>query len=242
MSLAVLILCGAASVISSEERLEVVHGTFTEEIRPERQVSGGVRAGLFARTNSIKVRVSELRIHLPANPPKSVCVSVSTRDGAYKADAQYDVSGRGPGTYLLDFPTSYHETLEKKGVDEIAVLARLADNCDEPQRSQYAVISWGEVASMREVVVQLNTGLDRTWVSLRHGRDGAEKQRIACSKVAEDERRTIFDTLCVLQVPDSCFGQGSSATQVGDCLEDTVIHRSRNARERPPVKLPISLP
>ena len=138
---------------------------YTEEI----PVSGGLRVGLMNDTDG---KINDPRVVyalIPSASAASLCVEISSQDGRYSANLEYDVSNTDSGWRPLTIPTEKHSELSGYDRDGLVVLANLSASCDG-STGTLIVTSWEEQAAGGDgdvgehVYVYLNSRIPTTIV------------------------------------------------------------------------------
>jgi hypothetical protein len=123
-------------------------------------VAGGEVVGVMTFPPAPRADVSGLTAFLPATGRSALCVSVSSRDGRYRAYAEYDVVTASPGRYRLTFPTRYRSALEQylAADTDVAVLAELKDRCSLDDHAEAIVVTaWGSGSSPSSGEILINS-------------------------------------------------------------------------------------
>lgn len=115
---------------------------YTEEI----PVSGGLRVGLM---NDKDGKIKDPRVVyalIPSASAASLCVEISSQDGRYSANLEYDVSNTDSGWRPLTVPTKKRNELSDYDRAGLVVLANLSASCDG-STGTIIVTSWEKRAA-----------------------------------------------------------------------------------------------
>lgn len=224
---AVLLLHLAWPLAAQEEALEgrILKEQWVQDVA----VSGGVRVGIMASPAAALVDPDHFTVYLPDVPGARVlCVEISSRDGRYSAAIEYDLTGVGAGPHRLGLRNAqYRGELGTYAQAELAVLARLREECGAPGESEdpFVVAGWGAERGVTTVTVLLNSRVPAEVVGEVEGRMAF---RVPCSDL--EGGTTTFNLRCDLD-----------GTLLTPTTELYVVRR-RGTRTLAPVALPLRLP
>ncbi len=196
---------------------------FTEDV----PVSGGVRVGIMSGATDVLVDPSGLRVFLGASDSPRLCVDILSVDGRYSAHLEYDVAGRAPGPYLLQFPTRRADSLGDYRADSLAVLAAYGENCGAERVRGLAVVAWQAVERLQQLTVFVGTGGARAQLLIP---SSGGVLKVPCTDLDTAAPRVSYDAACTIQLTDDLR------------LRETVIRRRHFGSTLKDVPLPLVLP
>lgn len=158
-----------------------------ERYTAEVPVSGGLRVGFMNDTDG---KIQDPRVVyalIPSSRPTSLCVEISSQDGRYSANLEYDLSNTDSGWQSLRVPTEKRSELSGYDRDGLVVLANLSESCDG-STGTFVVTSWQHRAADdggkagEYLYVYLNSRVPTTIVS---GVGGQVDNEVRCQKLGD---------------------------------------------------------
>jgi len=200
--------------------------SFRESLNVQVNVSGATRVGLIhansldmSDINTIFVRVPDSRSH------NRLCVKLTSRDGRYSAELEYQLQVNDSGVIELGFPSQFKRELSAEELPYVASLATLAGNCDTQESAVYLVSAWHPIDGDASIFVLVNSG--RNDVTLRiPSREHTDVHSIPC-RTLESPLRIAFDKICEIASPADLQ------------LQSTVIQRDDFFNPQPSLLMPI---
>jgi hypothetical protein len=144
----------------------------------------------------------DIRIPLDAlAKSETVCLTAVTRDGAYRAELQFDVPGGSTG-YAVLHPTpdwGYRRELSAYQRSSFAAVVQIGAACETDARAPYLPIGYEGQDPRTQLVVAINTSRAVDWrLSLES--PGAQSLRANCNPVPEDAAAMRFDLICTINI------------------------------------------
>ena len=129
--------------------------TFLEKV----PVSGRyVRVGVMQVLGGAPFDPEWASVVMPRTPYRSLCISITSLDGRYSADLEFDATALSPGGRTLHIPSKYLKDLRRLTPDTLALLARLTDGCNS-STAEFVVASWASIDSDAPIYVFLNSSV-----------------------------------------------------------------------------------
>ncbi|MEM6727381.1 MAG: hypothetical protein AAF618_02665 [Pseudomonadota bacterium] len=163
---------------------------FNENLREEAEISGALFAGIMRAGD----RPSGADISISAEIPTGwamgpVCLRVTTSNGLYESEAEYDLGG-AENAQLLDFPTSFARYLRDRPEDGVATM--LSKGGCGADVEDVALVNWADPSENAPRVLLNSFSADRVYLYL-----GAADTPIQCAPL-EGIARAAYDTRCDL--------------------------------------------
>ena len=206
--LASLLLCGqtlalAADVIDAQLANE--KGELFESHDPEVKVSGNIVVGVMVEDAYQALRDNHIGIAAPDQQgQQSLCMKISSRDGAYTSENVYRFSADNPDQLVsLSYDTGMRNIVEEytTGPGAIAMTVTPGD-CNSTAETKYLLptILHRKSSSLDKgkLVLYINS-IDATDVYYRVASSGNEKFS-DCSYI-EEGRHTAYDFRCEIELP-----------------------------------------
>ena len=216
------LLVAASQAFSQPLQRAHLQGEFKEVLNTDVVVSGAVIAGVDSANTLNGASLKDLVIHPgTAAEPRKVCLTASSRDGAYSASNDYQIPGglTAAEPVSLPFHSLYFEQLNGYSDTEISVRATLG-GCEAHDSSHYAVIHNGtDEPKQLRLFINSFSATD-VYMSTSPG------QEIDCDPL--DGRRTTFDFVCVSPWPFA-----------GSASIDVTVHREVFGRSLPDAKITV---
>lgn len=166
--------------------------SFTESYNQTVKVSGRFHAGINVDSGS---RIEGLYVDIPAEQSGKLCVSLTSVDGVYRANMEYDVSDVTSGMIELRFPTAYRGELDQFESDQIAIKASVAASCQDVQ-SSFLLASWNtfENADSLSILIRSDARRDIAYIPTKANYlYKAKCQRIPSSYGVSYDKKCQFD-------------------------------------------------
>lgn len=148
-----LAICIAAARVWAD--LDVVSENVQENFSETVKASGKFHMGL---QYSGKHDFDSLYVNLPKKSAGTLCVKMASIDGLYKARLRYEIATPIGGWTKVNFVSRYEKELSSLGVNELALLATLGDDCDATDR-KVLVSSWSADTSEAIPVIIIRSSL-----------------------------------------------------------------------------------
>lgn len=214
---------------TGSEVMSPIDGGFVEVFQGDTRLSSanGVFGVEFDKVDAV-FDARAVYVHVPNGFDGLLCVQLSSIDGDYWAEIQYDLSGLGSGIKRLDFETSYAEELTHYRAEDIAILATVRPACNTPRPEAVFVTSL-EAKPPEEIIFYLSGGDYKVSVEIPHLEGG--EVSLSCEKLKDSSVFRIYNVKCVL--PINSLLDYSQAK----------VHRTRIGTQRlRPIHLPLNLP
>jgi hypothetical protein len=144
-------------------------------------VSGGFRVGLIDDYMDTPLDKPFFHVQIPEHEEKLLCVLVSSRDGRYKAELTYDISGLSEGRYAFEWPTLYFNKLKQFTAQDLTILCSVGNSCDQ-DAAYYAYASWNDSTQSDTLFLLVNS--DRPPRVVVEDEGGSEKSKaIDCERI-----------------------------------------------------------
>lgn len=191
-----LVLAFAGPATAVEPRVASIE-TFQESHNPEVSVSGHVVVGLMATSAVEGLQQRRLLVAAASlDEGNSICLKVSSRDGAYLVDGLYAMPAGQSSQVELPFPTENPRLLEGFSVDDIAVTASVG-SCRDNERQYLLPHAAGSLPQHYQMAIN---GFNATDVFYEvKSADGAMTEG-ECAPVI-DGRHTAYDFSCAFSLP-----------------------------------------
>lgn len=207
-SLFALVTCMAARAQTAPaEKPLIAHldgDAFKEALKDEAPVAGADIVGLIVQSSHDNSDARKLYVRNPARSISKVCVEITTLNGAYVASNTYLMPKAARGAYV-EIPfnasrplgTSHPEFFSSTLVQSLAVLTRTGACTD--RSPALLPTAWGRPASSdTRLSITLAVQSGRATMSVLAKSPGETDG--TCQSLTQG-RRTAFDTLCTVQVP-----------------------------------------
>jgi len=93
--------------------------------------STGVKVGIVDANLIENINPKTVYVNLPEKPTSDLCIEISSKDGRYKAQRLIPKEKLIKGINPIPWPTRYIDKLSGFSSDEITILARLSQSCDD---------------------------------------------------------------------------------------------------------------
>jgi hypothetical protein len=197
-----LMLSNACQPAQGMGVLSLAKESWRESYAETRPVSAGLYAGAIIGDPKQYIDPAQLMVYLPATNSPKLCVKIITHDARYYAESEYHVSDGSAGLYRVEFPTEYSKQLRKYLAEEVGVVAMLKDRCEDPAFSSLVPASWGTTKDVTRLTIQLKTSGTQTKLVIPDSTSPEGKQVERCRPLAQDIKKTAFDTLCSFTIRD----------------------------------------
>jgi len=213
---------GLALCAPLHARADISLIAFNEVLKNQVPVSGSVVTGLMATVDNQIVGDEPLVLYVSDKAKQDYCVTLTSRDGMYRASARYSVTGLTPGMHAFPFPTKHRDHLRARQQNELAVLARLVSDCDQPG-GNITLAQWGESPAQRSVKLVANSSRTISQIDMDEPRT-----TVACQMLS-DANLITFDTTCTIDTTGLKNARG-------------YLTRKRFRNPLPPVQLNLLMP
>lgn len=129
-------------------------------------VSGNVRVGLMINQTEKDFNPAEFYVMIPETKVSNLCVELSSKDGRYSANINYNISTLTSGMQQFILPTKYKSELKQYNANEVVILATLNDDCNNnPQL--YLLSCWKLNVNADSVSVFVNSSVPTSIVFIK---------------------------------------------------------------------------
>ena len=163
-------------------------------------VSGGVRVGVMAVDEATAVDPRSFVAFLPASDLPLLCVEISSKDGRYEANLEFELAGRNAGLLRFELPTKHRNELSRYAPPDLAILARLGRDCTAPP-DRFVVAGWTDRALADTIVVFVNSDAPTMIVA---GANGVISESAPCEEIVGGAAPKAYNLAC--RVPKSWVG------------------------------------
>ena len=155
-------------------------------------VSGSVSVGLMLDQANDAFDPSSFYIVIPDTETTNICVELSSKDGRYSANINYDISDLESGIQQFILPTKYKSELAAYSADEVVILATLSASCDG-KPDTYLVSGWLQMSSLKRISVYVNSIVPTTLVVVNNDESAVSFscETLELPKVAYNKKCTI---------------------------------------------------
>jgi hypothetical protein len=182
-----------------------------EPLSPERRweeqwaravpVSGVAVTGVMFGNQAAPAVAERIMLRIPRSAVSSVCVTITSQDGRYYAQALFRVAPNSSGTDTLEGPSAHRRRVRRYPAGELAIKAEVTDRCGSVGRMQIPA-SWGGEAVGNDVFVYVNSRYhtEALW------RDTAGRSVTVACPETENDRYVAYNRVCRIprtQLPDS---------------------------------------
>ena len=138
-SLCVAVALGAAPVMAQVARLAPV-GPPVEVVDPSERISGNAAAGIVLVRDGDRIGGDRLWAYLSEPVPAKLKLRLSSIDGRYYAEVDYETAAARPGWVALDLSLREFGFLEKNYTEPMSEIAALLSDADSPR---FYPVRWG---------------------------------------------------------------------------------------------------
>ncbi|WP_405570179.1 hypothetical protein [Winogradskyella sp. Asnod2-B02-A] len=159
-------------------------------------VSGNVRVGLMLDQEEKDFDPSSFYVLIPETETANLCVELSSKDGRYSANINYDISELQSGIQEFVLPTKYKSELEDYSANEVVILSTLSQDC-EGEVEAYLVSGWLETVESKSVSVYVNSMVPTSVIVEKKDNDFLE---FKCSTV--EFPKVAYSKKCTIPIED----------------------------------------
>ncbi|MEO5358324.1 MAG: hypothetical protein H7844_13655 [Nitrospirae bacterium YQR-1] len=135
--LLVAILCFVPAIAFSE----VTMVNFSEDYTDKVPVAGSISVGAMVNVDNSTIDSQFMTLLMPETQSPKLCMSITSIDGRYKANYEYNIKNQKNELILLPTKTKHGSKLKKLRENQVAILATLNKTCkDIPDKVIFA--SW----------------------------------------------------------------------------------------------------
>lgn len=175
-------------------------------------VSGDLRVGLMNDFSAQKLlNPSTFYCTIPAVHPSNLCVEISSQNGRYEAELEYDISKLPAGEHQFQLPTSYAEKLKSFTPKDIAILVRGSNVCGDKSGAFYYA-RWSMTPKSDTLFALLNSE-NPTIIKIEESSGNIKE--IQCDKLT-DPSAVAYNCICKIPIK-----------AIQKAKDITIIHRVR---------------
>ncbi len=119
-------------------------------------VSGGIKVGVIDEFSTDQIDPGSFFVQLPEHDEKYLCAVISSRDGRYKAELNYEIKDLPAGRYEFEWPTAHSSDLQRFTRQELTILCTVGNSCEQDP-AYYLITSWKESSPSDTLYVLLNS-------------------------------------------------------------------------------------
>jgi len=174
-------------------------GKYREIVHEEKEVSGHFVLGMMS-AGQHDSPVQEMTVWIPVETADRLCVSIRSIDGQFEAIGQYDINETEAGSWPISFkPSSTHRRLYKSyRVSELALDARIGDDCNDHEAVSRVLIGWGKPATAKSVFFVVNSGEHSGRIIVPSSDDPNDYHEFECKLIESDRKRVAFHSICAI--------------------------------------------
>lgn len=132
-------------------------------------VSGHIRVGLMIDQTEEDFNPAEFYVVIPETDITNLCVELSSKDGRYSANINYDISALSAGIQQFVLPTKYKSELSDYTSNEVVILSSLNSDCNEDDDSKTFLLSgWVQNIAPDTVSVYVNLPAPTSLVAIQN--------------------------------------------------------------------------
>ncbi|MBF0466283.1 MAG: hypothetical protein HQK88_14755 [Nitrospirae bacterium] len=137
MMVSFVMLCLVPSVAFSEVTIVDFHETYDDKV----PISGLISVGAMVDVDNSFFDPQFITIKMPETQSAKLCISITSNDGRYRAQYEYDVKNQKSGALTLPTNTKKSSELKNYKDKQVVILATLNKTCkDSPDKVLFA--SW----------------------------------------------------------------------------------------------------
>lgn len=182
----------SVSVQAQEIKISEVNETFSKKVK----VSGSYFHGL---QYAGKHELDELYVHLPEASAGKLCIAIISIDGRYKAKLRHKILSPLSGRTKISFNSKYLDSLSSYKENELAINARLGDNCGQELTAPKLVVSWGEEFAPVDLIIFLRSDAHKDTAMLPNSE--RPLYTVKCQKIT-GSYNVSYDKKCILSAKE----------------------------------------
>lgn len=165
--LIVIIVCLTAPCILAQTYPdEKALGNDWEQWQDRVPISGNVRVGLMLDQTDGNFNPMEFYVIIPDSSAVNLCVELSSKDGRYSANINYNISQLNSGVQKFILPTKYKSELLQYKATDVVILATLNKDCSENAET-YLISGWIKSTEGKSASVFVNSNLPTSVVIIK---------------------------------------------------------------------------
>lgn len=221
--LACVILLAINLAVNAAEPSPLLPIEFTDAYLNDIPVGGSILVGATVIEPGTSIRTNRLIVNVPDSSSRTICLTLTSRDGRYTASGLYSPDG-ATGLRTLVLQPKHEKELYSYSQDQVAVLVKAAENCTGP-----GVIVLSARWSGSSPNAKLSIFLNSQGADAEVSRTDQPEKSISCSRIVGKEIVS-FDAEC-----DVSFLLNGGVTPL-------TISRTRFDSVYPPIRLKFTKP
>ncbi|GAB2676651.1 hypothetical protein Q4574_12945 [Aliiglaciecola sp. 3_MG-2023] len=165
---------------------------FSESLSKKVKVSGTFLKGIqYESADDEKF----LSVKLISGIQGLLCISITSKDGKYKASMSHEIDGKISGFTRIVYQSKFMDELQEYDSNSLAVLASVAGSCESTDK-RYFISTWTDSVAKSNVVMLIRSNARRDSVSV-----GDTGKSFKCEKI-NSPSNVSYDKKCVLENTD----------------------------------------
>jgi hypothetical protein len=119
-------------------------------------VSGEIRTGIVAELENTASIQKSFYVLIPDDKANFLCVEISSNDGRYAANLEFDISGLSSGIHEFDWPTIYYKDLQGLSSKDITIKSSVGKECGN-EENFFVLSSWVQTDFKENAYIILNS-------------------------------------------------------------------------------------
>jgi hypothetical protein len=200
-------LAGAAFTLAAGPTIRLQQGALAPQGEWQERwvqrvpVSGSVVPGVLLGDPAERVMPEAISVPLPAGHEPVLCVTVTSKDGRYHAQATFRVPRTATGATTLQGPREFRSRLRRYPAGHLAIKAEFAARCNDRTTAQVPA-RWGAVFQQTDVFLLVNS---RYYTEVLWTGEDGRSRTVVCPEVDADHA-VAYNRECRLpraELPDS---------------------------------------
>ncbi len=166
-------------------------------------VSGEIRTGIIAELeNSASIQKSFF-VQIPDSKVSHLCVEISSNDGRYAANLEFNISNLQAGVHEFNWPTEYYNDLQDFSSKDITIKSSIGNECGKDENF-FVLSSWIKTDFKENIYIILNS--EKKSRIRVYNKKTKESTDFECQKF-EGQANVAFNSSC--SIPISAINQDS---------------------------------
>ena len=119
-------------------------------------VSGEIRTGIVAELENTASIQKSFFVLIPQEKSPHLCVEISSNDGRYAANLEFDISNLSSGIHEFNWPTAYYKDLQDFSSKDITIKSSIGAQCGKDE-NYFVLSSWIKTDFKDYVYIILNS-------------------------------------------------------------------------------------
>ena len=120
-------------------------------------VSGELRVGFVSNYTTENISSKRFYANVPKKHSGNLCAIISSKDGRYRANANYNITNTLPGIHSFEWDSDFFNDLKQDyNSQNLVILCKIAENCSD-KGDGYTLASWNKENDDTEAHLMLNS-------------------------------------------------------------------------------------